>query len=63
MSWALIPRSGEESSEMTVAFDLYGGDGVFKFLDLDFGVHGLGLKGLDSSIESKYSMFRIPAKL
>ena len=48
---------------MTVAFDLYGGDGVFKFLALGFGVHGLDLKGLDNSIESKFSMLRFPAKL
>lgn len=41
---------------MTVAFDLYGGDGVFKFLDLGFGAHGLEWKGLASPIESKYSM-------
>jgi hypothetical protein len=41
-----------------VAFDLYGGgDGVRKFLDLGFGVHGLELKGLAGSIASKYSMF------
>lgn len=63
MSWALIPPMGEESSDMTVAFDLYGGDGVFTFLALGFGVHGLDLKGLDSSIESKYSIFRFPAEL
>ena len=63
MSWALIPPMGEESSDMTVAFDLYGGDGVFKFLALGFGVHGLDLKGLDNSIESKFSMLRFPAKL
>jgi hypothetical protein len=44
---------GEESSDMTVAFDLYGGDGVCKFLDLGCGVHGSELKGLASSIASK----------
>ena len=42
---------------MTVALDLYGGDGVRKFLDLGFGVDGLELKGLARSIASKYSMF------
>ena len=60
MSYPLLLelRTGEESSETTVAFDLYGGgDGVRKFLDSGFGVLGLELKGLASSIASKYSMF------
>ena len=59
MSRGLNSRIGEESSDMTVAFDLHGGDGVFRFLALGFGVHGLYLKGLDDSVESKYSMFSL----
>ena len=59
MSKALIWLTGEESSDMTVAVDLYGGDGVFKVLGRGFGVHGLDLEGLASSIESKYSMLDV----
>ena len=44
---------------MTVALDLCGGDSVWKFLDLGFGVHGLELKGLARSIASKYSMIEL----
>ena len=63
MSYALLPlQTGDESSDTTVAFDLYGGDGVRKLLGLGFGVHGLELKGLASSIASKYSMFWSTAK-
>ena len=50
---------------MTLALDLYGGDGVFRFLDLGFGlgVRGLELKWLPRSVGSKYAMFGFAARL
>lgn len=41
---------------MTVAFDWYRRGVASKSRDLDFGVRGGELKGVDNSIESVYAM-------